>query len=271
MRAVENTLIIGAGLAGLSAAIALAKIGVVVTVVTLDAAGEGTSITITNRAVDAIKALGILDDCVAHGVVPRGNESIFAAMMDSAGNSLAVPPPPAPENSHLPPYIAIHRQDLGRILTDAAHASGVTIREGVSFSRLHDTNDGVAVAFTDGSEGCFDLVVGADGSHSAVRLVLHPEVAPIYTGTMSFRMVLENAPNGPAGFYSRPPHGMLATVRLPGNRLYLAAGLPMENRRVGHDEALELVDEILSAYTAPLIEGIRARLAVERMLAVRPR
>lgn len=270
MAAVENALVIGAGLAGLSAAIAMARKGIAVTVATLDAGGEGTSITITNRAVDAIEALGVLEACLAHGVAPSpGGGSIFGAVMDAAGNPLSVPPPPAPD-SHLPAYIAIHRQDLGRILGEAAQTAGVTIHEGLSFSALRDDGNGVAVTFTDGTQARFDLVVGADGLHSSVRRAIHPEIAPIYTGTMSFRLVLDDGPEGQAGFFTLPPHGMLATVRLPRNRLYLAAGMAMDSRRIGHDEALSLVDEILAPYSAPLVRAIRARLADRPPIIARP-
>ena len=94
-----RTLIVGASLASLSAAIAIARRGGEVTVATIDDRAEGASITITNRAVDAIEALGILDACLRKGVYPTGSDSIFASMMDGAGNPLPVPvPPPRPDN-----------------------------------------------------------------------------------------------------------------------------------------------------------------------------
>ena len=105
---VQKVLVVGAGLAGLSAAIALARQGTKVTVATRDERAEGASITITNRAVDAVEALGVLDACLAQGVYPRGSDSIFAAMMDGAGKPLPVPPPPPRADDRLPPYIAIY-------------------------------------------------------------------------------------------------------------------------------------------------------------------
>ncbi|MEO7786717.1 MAG: FAD-dependent oxidoreductase, partial [Sphingomicrobium sp.] len=259
---VERVLVVGAGLAGLSAAIALARRGSAVTVVTREEQAEGASITITNRAVDAIEALGVLEACVAEGVTPIGSESIFAAMFDSEGKPLPVAPPPPRPDDRLPPYIAIYRPDLTRILTAAAIEAGVAIRSGVSFSALEDLSETVAVTLSDGTSDRFDLVVGAEGAHSPTRRAIFPALDPHYTGWMSFRIVIEDAPGGPAGFYSLPGgQGMLAIVRLPRGRLYLAAGKRMESRRLDQPEAVSLLDEVLAPYTAPLARAIRARLA----------
>ena len=259
---VQKVLVVGAGLAGLSAAIALARQGTKVTVATRDERAEGASITITNRAVDAVEALGVLDACLAQGVYPRGSDSIFAAMMDGAGKPLPVPPPPPRADDRLPPYIAIYRPDLTRILSDAARDAGVAIRTGVSFTTLTDSGSHVDVDLSDGTRDRFELVVGAEGAHSSVRCLIHPGLEPTYTGWMSFRIVLDQGPAGLQGFYTLPGgQGMLATVRLPGNRLYLAAGKRMENRRIDQAEAVALLDQVLAPYAAPLVRAIRARLA----------
>jgi 2-polyprenyl-6-methoxyphenol hydroxylase-like FAD-dependent oxidoreductase len=267
---VQKVLVVGAGLAGLSAAIALAARGVQVAIATLDARAEGASITITNRAVDAVEALGVLDACLAEGLTPLDGESIFASLMDGAGNPLPVPLPPRPATD-LPAYIAIYRPDLSRILTEAAEAAGVTIRTGVTFASLIDEGSHVDVIFTDGAHDRFDLVVGADGAHSAVRGIIHPGITPTYTGWMSFRIVLDDGPAGPPGFYTLPNgQGMLATVRLPGNRLYMAAGKRMESGRIAPAEAVELLAEIIAPYSAPLINAIRDRLAEQPSVIARP-
>ena len=259
---VSKALIVGAGLAGLSAAIALARGGTNVTLVTRDETAEGASITITNRAVDAIEALGVLDACMAEGVYPTGSDSIFASMMDGAGRPLPVPPPPPRPDDRLPPYIAIYRPDLTRILSDAARHAGVVIRSGVTFTSLIDRGSCVDADLSDGTSDRFDLVVGAEGAHSAVRKIIHPGIAPTYTGWMSFRIVIDDGPEGPAGFYTLPNgQGMLATVRLPRGRLYLAAGKRMESRRIAQAEAVALLDGVLAPYTALLARAIRDRLA----------
>ena len=129
---------------------------------------------------------------------------------------------------------------MTRILTEAAQTARVRIRTGLSFTGLVYQGSHVEVAFTDGTRDRFELVVGADGTHSAVRGMIHHGIAPAHTNVwMSFRIVLDDAPDGTAGFYTLAGGlGMLATVRLPGNRLYLAAGMEMENRRSEQAEAV---------------------------------
>ncbi len=74
-------------------------------------------------------------------------------------------------------------------------ADGVPIRLGTSVSALTQTDDRVDVVFTDGTRGSYDLVVGADGSSSAVReMVFGPQVRPRYTGQMNWRATVRRPP-----------------------------------------------------------------------------
>lgn len=71
--------------------------------------------------------------------------------------------------------IEILRGDLAGILYEAT-AEGVDYRFGERITGLRDSGDGVEVWFESGPPGRFDLVVGADGLHSATRgLVFGPE------------------------------------------------------------------------------------------------
>ena len=75
-------------------------------------------------------------------------------------------------------YSHIHRTDLhGWLLGRIAR----TVRMGTSFTSLHEREDDVTVQFSDGTEGCFDLVVGADGVHSTVRGCCFQEHLESYT------------------------------------------------------------------------------------------
>ncbi|MBO0852885.1 MAG: FAD-dependent monooxygenase [Nocardia sp.] len=67
--------------------------------------------------------------------------------------------------------IEITRGDLNQVLLDAVAEAGgeLDYRYGESIRALAQDDSGVDVEFTSGSRGRFDLVVGADGVHSATR------------------------------------------------------------------------------------------------------
>ena len=89
-----------------------------------------------------------------------------------------------------------------------------------------------------GSED-FDLVVGADVSNSATRELIFPRrVEPLYSGDMSFRWVKQNPPEGRDGFSVNEASDAVFAHSLRDGMVYIAAGLDMENRVVGHDEGL---------------------------------
>jgi 2-polyprenyl-6-methoxyphenol hydroxylase-like FAD-dependent oxidoreductase len=84
-----------------------------------------------------------------------------------------------------PPMNGITRSRLHVLLTDAVKASGADVRLGVTV----DAIDGGHVGFSDGSEGDYDLVVGADGIGSRVRsLVFGDDIQPEWTGQVCWRV-----------------------------------------------------------------------------------
>ena len=68
-----------------------------------------------------------------------------------------------------PANLGIGRPALHKVLGDRAIAAGATVRLGVTVTALVDDGSGVMVSFSDGTEGRYDLVIGADGVYSATR------------------------------------------------------------------------------------------------------
>ncbi|MXP28130.1 FAD-binding domain [Porphyrobacter algicida] len=64
-------------------------------------------------------------------------------------------------------YLSIARSDLAAAILDACH--GIETRFGTTVTGYEESGEGVSVALSDGSHEEFDLLVGADGLHSAVR------------------------------------------------------------------------------------------------------
>ena len=259
-------------MAGLSAAIALGRQGHAVDVVELTGRVDGAVISMTNRAVDAVETLGVLDAVAACGFVIAGTASIFTRVYDGGtGAVLPIPEPPPRDDVRLPSAISLLRPDFAAILSDAARHAGATIRVGRTVTTLVDRGDAVAVTCDDDEDAAYDLVIGADGIQSHVRSLVFPAAAePDYTGHMSFRWVLPDAPDGQAGPYVLPDNSMVMTTRLPGNVLYLSTGVDMERRFVAPHETRTLLRAELERYGAPLIRALLARLDDEQDVLMRP-
>ncbi|NNH75387.1 FAD-binding protein [Nocardia uniformis] len=165
-----HVLISGAGIAGLASALELGTRGHDVTVVEYGRHFrlEGTPIDIRGDAIEAVDRMGLLERI--HDLRLRMSES--SRFVDDDGTPVGRVPIAEISDSD---DIEILRADLVRVLADALPAS-VTIRFGDSIQTVTDHGDDVRVRFDSGRTGRYDLVIGADGQHSAVRdLVFGPE------------------------------------------------------------------------------------------------
>jgi len=94
-----------------------------------------------------------------------------------------------------PATIGIMRQSVHEVLVRKLEEVGVPIRLDTSITTLSQTDDSVEVVFTDGTRGSYDLVVGADGSNSAVReMTFGQQTRPRYTGQMNWRATVRRPP-----------------------------------------------------------------------------
>ena len=159
-----HILISGAGIAGLSAAIDLEASGHDVSIV--ERANHlrvnGSPIDIRGDAIDVAKRMGVLDDIHAH----RIDMSERVQFVDRTG--AAVAEIPEQEINDSADDIEIPREDLTKIL-HARLGAETELLFGDSIAGLRDDGTGVDVDFSSGRTDRYDLVIGADGMHSAVR------------------------------------------------------------------------------------------------------
>ncbi|ONK15222.1 FAD-dependent monooxygenase [Streptomyces sp. MP131-18] len=168
-----HILVSGAGIAGLACALELGTRGHDVTVVEYarHLRLTGTPIDIRGDAIETADRMGLLTKIQKQ----RVRMSELTQFVDSGGEPVARIP--MAEISDSDDDIELLREDLVRILADALPDSAA-IRFGDSIETLTDGGgDGrVDVRFTSGRTGRYDLVLGTDGQHSAVRrLVFGPE------------------------------------------------------------------------------------------------
>lgn len=158
-----GVVIVGAGIAGLTAAVVLGRAGVPVTLVERDAEmrGGGFLVSLSGEAHAVADRLGILDDVTA-----RIHRITRSSYHDARGRRLL-----ALDYERLfgrLPVIQPMRNDLSKALL-AALPDGVDARRGVTVTALDREEDGVRLRLDDGSTLRAAAVIGADGVHSATR------------------------------------------------------------------------------------------------------
>jgi len=182
-------LVSGAGMAGLSAGINLGSAGHDVTIV--ERANHlrvnGSPIDIRGDALAIADEMGVLDEIRARQV----DMTQRACFVDENGDLVA--PLPIDEINDSPDDLEIPREDLAHVLRNALPPS-VTLTFDESIAELTDDGRGVDVRFTSGNEQRYDLVVGADGMHSATRrMTFGPEER--YLRHLGFYVALAQLPD----------------------------------------------------------------------------
>lgn len=251
-----SILVVGAGIGGLTCAIALRQQGFTVHLVEKDPAWSvyGVGIIQQGNVLRAIDQLGVLDRYIDAGAG-------FDAVEVFAPNGQRVARVPSPRLlPDRPANVGISRRALQDVLGQAALDAGATLRLGVTVTALRDAGDSVEVVFSDGSAGRYDLVVGADGVHSQIRTRLFPDApGPQFTGQAVWRCNLPRAEgldalqayNGPTGAGLVPMSDrlmyMFLTTPEPDNPRFPREGLAaqMRARAAGCAPAIrELAEQI---------------------------
>lgn len=234
-----SILIIGAGIGGLTAAIALGRHGFKVDMIERDPAWSvyGVGIIQQSNVIRAMHALGILQDYLDAGF-GFDHVNIFAP----TGQRLASVPSPKLVPEH-PANVGIGRRALHEVLGRRAREAGASIRLGVEAESFSQSADGVTVRCSDGSTQRYDLVVGADGLYSKTRTWLFPDAPqPVFTGQGVWRynfprlpdLVALHAYEGRIGMGLVPLSSSLMYLYLtspePGNPRYPREGLAARMR-----------------------------------------
>ena len=179
-----DALIIGAGVAGPVAAMALQKAGIGARIAeahALDSGDVGSYFTVSPNGLDALAAIDALHVAKAEGFAHRRN-----VLRSSSGHVLGDMPVGEPLADGTP-ALTMKRTRLARRLTDEAIRRGIVVEGGRRFTSARRDGDKVVATFANGSTETADLLIGADGVHSIIRKLIDPS-APDgrYVGLTNF-------------------------------------------------------------------------------------
>lgn len=181
----QSVLVIGGGIGGLTAAIALSRKGYTVEIIEKDPDWTVYGVGIIQQF-NVVRAMGELDLLDAYMAEAFGFDK--TEMFTPTGQKIAEFPTPRLAGPDYPSNAGIRRTDLQRVLATKARELGVKVRLGVTAERLDDDGRGVDVTFSDASNSRYDIVVGADGVHSRTRTQILPDAPKArYTGQWVWR------------------------------------------------------------------------------------
>lgn len=196
-----KALVIGGGIGGATAAMALQKAGidsVVYEAYPTDAENIGAFLTVMNNGMTALRAIDVHQPVIDNSFAATGAEYISAT-------GKWVNERKYPQNNgtiNLPR--TLKRGALNRIMHTELRARGIPVKHSKRLEHAETQADGTVVAhFADGTSDCGDLLIGADGLHSVTRKLIDPDaIQPRYVGlTILLGYTDKATPKSPPGLF----------------------------------------------------------------------
>jgi 2-polyprenyl-6-methoxyphenol hydroxylase-like FAD-dependent oxidoreductase len=265
----RRVLVVGGGIAGLTLAVALRRRDIAVDVVELQPQWNilGVGISLTGPTLRALKSIGLVDQCVA---VAFGFDRIVFA--DAAGREKGALNMPRLCGPEYPATVAIGRPALHDVLIRAAEALGASIALGATVTSLEQSNEAVKVSFSNGRTASYDLVVGCDGIHSAVRALTFDHVPEAnFTGLAVWRATMPR-PNGVdcmQMFYG--PNVKAGVNPHSRDEMFLFLVQPIrDDSRLPPDKMHVLLQEQLADFSGEVMSFVREHVTDPRKVDYRP-
>jgi 2-polyprenyl-6-methoxyphenol hydroxylase-like FAD-dependent oxidoreductase len=186
----QQVLIVGGGIGGLAAALALARKGIVSQVIEQAAEFKeiGAGIQLGPNVFWMFDILGLIEPISALAVFPNN-----LIMMDSvtAEEVTRIPLGETFRKKFKHPYALIHRADLHKVLLDTCRKSNlIRLDASQKVVKVDETGDGITVKTESGKEYRGAALIGADGLWSTIRQMVVGDGKPNVAGHITYRAVL---------------------------------------------------------------------------------
>ena len=243
--------VVGAGLAGLTIAGLLQRVGFPVRVYEQAPAFAriGAGIILSPNAVKVLRRLGLEPLLRTTAIAPAAfisrdgasGEKTYELVFDDAA-----------EHRFGAPFLNIHRADLHHVL-ETALAPGTVLFDH-QFAGLAETARGLRLAFANGQVAEADIVIGADGLRSAVRAQMLGTEAPRYTGRIAQRAIfpadrIAGAPiDDCTKWWGRDRHILSYFMTSARDEVYLMGAVPQAAWEHEETSITSTRDEFMAAF-----------------------
>lgn len=253
-----KAVVVGAGMGGMSAAIALKQLGVDVEVYEQVTENKpvGAAISVWSNGVKCLNHLGLEKETAELG----GTMDSMSYVDGFSGDIMCrFSMQPLIDEVGQRPY-PIARAELQQMLMDAYGYDDIHF--GKKMVAVHDGPDRATVEFADGSTDSADIVIGADGAKSLTReYVLAGPVTRRYAGYVNFNGLVEvDEKIGPATEWTTyvGDSRRVSVMPVAGNRFYFFFDVPMPQ---GVPFERGTAREVLAAEFADWAPGVQTLIA----------
>ncbi len=254
-------LIVGAGIGGLSAASALARIGAKVDVIDdkpeISVAGVGFGLRI--NGLRAVREIGLLEKVLEIGHTAPGIDNY-----DAEGNLLSTMSY-GTQDEGLPGCVTMSRIAFLELAARHALDNGCTFRMSTTVADIQQHDDTATVTFSGGDSADYDLVLGFDGLHSQIRRDYFGEkYAPRPVGGVAWRVGLPNRRRIMQPIICQGYGGKIMLTPLSEDTMYMVLTVAEEGRprydasrmaEIMHDRATALTRG--SEFLADALDDVR--------------
>ncbi|KIA86630.1 FAD-dependent monooxygenase [Flavobacterium sp. AED] len=267
MKTIEKVLIVGGGIGGQSAGIALRQIGIEVEIAEIlpkfDVYGVG--IIQQANALRALDALGVADEALR-----RGSPYPKVKMCTATGHQIAEAG--TDPIGRFPSHNGISRRVLHDILLERSIELGVKYRLGLTVDSITDKEDGVDIVFSDGTTGSYDLLIGGDGINSKVRNLIFGESKPNYVGLSNWRYAFKRPKDLDTGYIYFGKKSKLGIIPMTEDSCYVfvVSAEGADNPFIKEDQMIPKLQSYMEEYPIPMIQELIDQVVDPKLVNYRP-